>query len=132
DHQGEQQGGGQRGEDLARGVRAERDAPAGQGGPGGGAGGAGPGPGAGQGGGGGGGAGARGRVSGIVAGAAVTVVIVVLLGVVSWIRQRVGCRSAAGRRRRGWACGWSWPRCRCPGSRWRRWCPGRRGCGGGW
>ena len=22
-------------------------------------------------------------------------------------------------RRRGWACGWSWPRCRCPGSRWR-------------
>ena len=53
----------------------------------------------------------------IAAGAAVMVVIVVLLGVVSWVRQRAGCRSAAGRRRRGWACGWSWPRCRGPGPR---------------
>ena len=35
DHQGEQQRGGQRGEDLARGVRAERDPAEGQGGPGG-------------------------------------------------------------------------------------------------
>src|SRR6476659_10097014 len=50
-------------------------------------------------------AGARGRASGVAAGATVVVVIVVLLGVVSWVRRRAGCRSAAGRRRRGWACG---------------------------